>query len=401
MKMNTLFAITFCILWLAGCGGEVTKVGNPSSDTASLTSLASLPELDFSRYDTSSANFSNPSALALKKVTNTGEFSRVGCDSKSSIGDMQEMGLFTEGFLCLYKMAEEHYADVFSIPEGGFNYYAIVTEDDEAAVLGRIGYYPDGFGDISEPVLVLDECQDDSRTAEMRVTADTVNADLTGSGYFILLTEVDYLGDDEGTTDESISFTMDTRGDVWELAVDYHHDNDGIEYGNYAFTFDTVNIFNTFIAATHDDDPEGVFDISNNVVFGPWTEIEGFSIGGSAIVNVILSPNQDPELGQNAGFVFNDSDTLPAIRLDYQEENGADLPFYTELTALGTPPTAIEDPVISYRDDWDCQVPEGESTVLIDLTPDDIAADLFACESVGDEEEALDCAALEDLNNAE
>lgn len=383
----------FFILALAGCNTSsqpVTRVGNPSS----LTTLADLPELDISRYDTSSAGYAAPAAWTVKGVTSTGQFSRVGCDSKYLKNGMIVLGAFAEGFLCLYKTAESHYPDDFTIPTDDFNYYTLLSGDD--TVVGRIGHFPGGFGEVDEEVLVLDECESGARTAEMRITASNATEDLAGSGYTIQLTEEDYDQENPNLTDEALSFTLDTRNAVWEASISYHHDLDGIEYGTLTLSFDTENSFNTLIASTHDDDPNGLFDISNNVVFGPWTELEGFTIGGSAIVNVIQSPNQDPEIGQIAGFVFNDSATLPAIRLDFQTEDGSDLPFFTELAALGDPPSTIVEPTISYRDEWDCTIPSGRTAVTIDLTPEGIAEDLEACESV-DLPDDLDCAALQEL----
>lgn len=70
--------------------------------------------------------------------------------------------------------------------------------------------------------------------------------------------------------------------------------------------------------------------------------------------------------------------------------------------ALEDPATLVTEPSFDFHDEWDCSIPSGKLAITIDLTPDDIAADLEECESVDEEvdeeEEELDCAALEDEN---
>lgn len=395
--MKTHIGVVWSLIALGAvaCESDVTKVGNPGG-TASLTSLADLPELDVSRYDTSSSNYTSPATLTTKGVvSSSGRFSRDGCDAKSYKQEMIELGLFAEEFLCLYKMSEKHYPDQFSIQTDDFNYYTIESQED--TLLGRIGYFSEGFGEIDEPVLVLDECEGGKRTAEMRVTASSVDEELTGSGYFIRFIETDYLG--EEASDESLAFTIDTREAVWEITVDFtriREENDGNWYGTLGLGLDTNDNFNLFTTATYDEDLEGIYEITSNTVFGPWSELEGFSIGGSSEVNVIQSANPESEvIGQITGFVFNDSTTLPAIQLDATEIS--EFPFYAQLTALTDPATSVTRPSIDFADEWDCTVPAGRESVEIDLTLPEIEEELFNCEGENEAlEDELDCAALEE-----
>jgi len=291
-------------------------------------------------------------------------------------------GVSAEGFLCLYKMAEQHYSSDFSVPTDSFNYYEITSSDDAgtSTLTGRIGSFPSGYGNTSEAVLVIDECEGETQTAELRVTASTINEDLSGSGYYIRLIE-----EFEEPSIEAFSIVLDTRDTTWEVLGEFSETGDeGTFYGSMTFTYDTTDEINTISGYMHDEFDSFVFEVSMNAVFGPTTDISGFTAGGSVSLELNETESSFNETFTE-GFVFNDSATLPAIALT-TESDGSDFPYYSEMTAMGNL-QEVSSVSIEYQDGWDCSIPSGSSATSIDLTTTTIAAELIECEA---SEEALD-----------
>lgn len=360
--------------------------GSSSSDstpqTPSLMTLQGLPELDLSKYDTTSSYYSAPSTSIsskkkgiLKSAVNTGTFSRSGCEMKSIKNTALNVGTFAEGFLCVYQIAEQYYSDtLFTIPTNSFNYYEIIDQMG-STIWGRIGYYPGGYGNNSEAVLVIDECEvaagenPSSQTAAMRVNSSSTSQDFQGAGYYVSLIELPPSGENE-----QVHLIADTRSAEWRFVVQYAQEDLG--YGSITLDYDPAGEYNTIGASSHEVSGDGEYDILLNSAFGPYTEIAGFTTGGT----VTLDMSDSDLIDGTFGFLFQNSATLPAISLESGTGDNTDLPYYSELAAMGDLPT-LSQPDFEFTESWNCT---GGTFVEIDLSPADIAAALLECEAAGD-----------------
>lgn len=400
------------VLFIANCGGGA---GDTQETTIpSLTTFQDLPSLNFATIDTSSSYFTGVASIGARSVekalTNTGSFSRPGCEIQNLKNELLQAGVIAEGFLCLYKIGEQYYPSDLVVPTNSFNYYTIV--ESGGTLVSRIGYYPNGFGNVTpnEAVLVVDECTvaDDgttSRSAELRVTSASVSSNLVGAGYYIYLIEDWTASDWVGTeSDESFSelgiIELDTRGAAWSASSRFTLTSSawGTEYGSAILTYDTATGNNTLSGFYHDSSDDGTFDLRMSAAFGPSASLPaGLSVGGSAHLIGADSGGEGESFSFDdiEAFAFQDSASIPAVVLASDTNDTSEYPFYTEMVALGNPPTASE-PTISYQDEWDC-TSEGDTSVQIDLRPADISAAVRECEA---EEDALyqledSCAALD------
>ncbi len=412
---------------LVSCGGGSSGSSDSDGDsdsgsTPSLTTLQGLPDFDLRSYDTSysSASSSISASIVGKEVSDSGEFSRAGCETRYVRDKMVSLGDFANGFLCLYKEGEAYYEDLelFQIPENSFAYYNIISGYDEEGIpsdtiTARVGYFPDGYGNIAEAVpeafqgesravLVLDECENSSsQTAEMRVTAATLEVDASledsensGVGYFVVLNEE---GEFDGGN-EMIKMIYDTRDrDNYYFKGVYREDLEGgNEYGRGELTYTTDDdiVYNTLGAFMHEVEGEETSDVQMNTAFGASSSIAD-QLGLAASEYSFGTANVWIEnMSITAGYYFQDSGSVPAVALESGTGDNTDLPFYQQLGEMADPP-AVEEPVISWIDGWvDCDT-EGQTPIDIDLVP--VNAEIIECEEVEDDFVDMDddCEALD------
>jgi len=381
-KSLKYFGILGILMLLVSCGGG--SGGSSDGDdevTPSLKSFQGMPDLDFSLYDTSSSNYTSPtSSVAAKSLlpkvvtlSDPEELSKAGCKVKDLKNLALSGGVIAQGFMCLYKISEENYGasgtGIFEVPEDEFAYYSIKEIDpeteEEVILLSRIGYFSEGYGDITEPVMVIDECEGSTQTARVRITSAEVDEELSelGFGYYIQMLE-------NFSDEETFQITADTREPIWVMQSEFVEGDDE-EYKSVSLSYDTENEYNLMQAFSFIS--EGDISVSMNSVFGASSDLpDGYSAGGSAIVDL-------DGTSLSEGYVFNDSETVPAIVLEGEESDKSDLPFYAEVVGMGDL-IDVESPGITAPSNWDCISGSGVGFVTIDLTPTAIDSALVACE---------------------